>query len=129
MDIDYDAGNADYTTVPPGTYRCKVAEVRTGQTRAGDERWSLRLVVSDGGPFNGKQAAWDSLVWSIRGRMRARPVCGIFGVPLGKKVQIEPQDLVGREALVTVRVAEYTSPEGVSVKRNEVPYDGYSSCQ
>ena len=40
-------------------------------TRAGDERWSLRLVVAEG-QHVGKQAAWDSLVFSTRGRARAR---------------------------------------------------------
>ena len=73
MEIDFDAKEAisDFISVPAGTYLCRIAEIRTGSTRAGDERWSIRLVVAEG-MHVGKQAAWDSLVFSVRGRARAR---------------------------------------------------------
>jgi hypothetical protein len=126
MEIDFDADNrvSDFVTVPPGHYLCRIAEVRTGTTRSGDERWSLRLVVAEG-QHVGKQAAWDSLVFSTRGRARARTVLFALGLPTQGKVQIEPADLEGRTALVEVRPAEYESPSGELVRRNEVPYDGY----
>lgn len=114
----------NYSQVPQGTYRCRVAEVRTGTTKAGDERWSIRLVVSEGLHI-GKQAAWDSVVFSVRGRARARMVLGAFGLPPAGKVMIEPSDLEGREAFVEVRLAAYHSESGDVVRRNEVPYDGY----
>jgi hypothetical protein len=116
--------NVDYTAVPEGTYRCRVAEVRPGTTRAGDERWSLRLETPDG-----KLAAWDSIVFSIRGRIRARMVLTAFGLPATGRVSIEPKDLEGREAMVSVRPATYTSASGDTVTRNEVPYDGYAIAQ
>jgi hypothetical protein len=126
MEIDFDAAEkvSDYVTVPAGTYLCRVAEVRSGQTRAGDERWSLRLVVAEG-PHVGKQAAWDSLVFSTRGRARARIVLSALGLPARGKVSLEPKELEGRQAFVQVRPAEYASPAGDLVRRNEVPYDGY----
>lgn len=126
MEIDFDASDrvSDFVTVPAGTYLCRVAEVRPGATRAGDERWSLRLVVAEG-QHVGKQAAWDSLVFSTRGRARARLVLQALGLPAAGKVQIEPGDLEGRTALVEVRPAEYQSPAGDVVRRNEVPYDGF----
>ncbi|MBL9077239.1 MAG: DUF669 domain-containing protein [Planctomycetes bacterium] len=126
MEIDFDASDrvSDFVTVPAGTYVCRVAEVRPGATRAGDERWSLRLVVAEG-QHTGKQAAWDSLVFSSRGRARARLVLQALGLPAAGKVQIEPRDLEGRSALVEVRPAEYQSPSGDVVRRNEVPYDGF----
>ena len=126
MEIDFDAADrvSDYVTVPAGTYLCRVAEVRPGQTRAGDERWSLRLVVAEG-QHVGKQAAWDSLVFSVRGRARARLVFAALGLPAKGRVQIEPADLEGRHAFVQVRPSEYSSPAGDLVRRNEVPYDGY----
>lgn len=126
MEIDFDASDrvSDFVTVPAGTYLCRVAEVRPGATRAGDERWSLRLVVAEG-QHVGKQAAWDSLVFSARGRVRARTVLQALGLPASGKVQIEPADLEGRTALVEVRPAEYQSPSGDMIRRNEVPYDGY----
>ncbi len=126
MEIDFDASDrvSDFVTVPAGTYLCRVAEIRTGTTRAGDERWSMRLVVAEGQHI-GKQAAWDSLVFSTRGRARARMVLQALGLPSAGKVQIEPADLEGRTALVEVRPAEYQGPSGDVVRRNEVPYDGF----
>jgi hypothetical protein len=126
MEIDFDAPGpmSDFVTVPAGTYVCRVAEVRTGTTRAGDERWSMRLVIEEG-QHVGKQAAWDSLVFSTRGRARARMVLQALGLPASGKVQVEPSDLEGRTALVEVRPAEYQNQAGEVVRRNEVPYDGF----
>lgn len=126
MEIDFDATDrlSDFVTVPAGTYVCRIAEIRPGTTRAGDERWSMRLVVAEG-QHVGKQAAWDSLVFSTRGRARARMVLQALGLPASGKVQIEPADLEGRAALVEIRPAEYQSPAGEVVRRNEVPYDGF----
>lgn len=121
-----DTNNSNFVTIPAGTYRCVVGEVRPGTTRAGDERWSLLLRVAEG-PHIGSQAAWDSLVFSTRGRARARMVFAAFGLPSTGKVQVEPKDLEGRVAMVTVRPATYQSPDGTSITRNEVPYDGYAA--
>lgn len=126
MEIDFDDSDhtSDFVTVPAGTYLCRIAEVRAGTTRAGDDRWSLRLVVAEG-EHVGKQAAWDSLVFSTRGRARARLVFAALGLPSQGRVQVEPKDLEGRSCLVQVRPAEYAAPSGETVRRNEVPYDGY----
>lgn len=126
MEFDFDASDrvSDYVTVPAGTYLCRIAEIRPGSTRAGDERWSMRLVVAEGQHI-GKQAAWDSLVFSTRGRARARMVLQALGLPASGKVQLEPAHLEGRTALVEIRPAEYQGPAGEMIRRNEVPYDGY----
>lgn len=126
MEIDFDAADqvSDFVTVPAGTYLCRIAEIRRGVTRAGDERWSLRLVVAEG-EHVGKQAAWDSLVFSTRGRARARLVLAALGLPASGRVSIEPADLQDRQALVTIRPTEYANTAGETVRGNEVPYDGY----
>lgn len=127
MEIDLNDGDGkvhDYTTVPEGDYMIRVAEVRGGTTRAGDERWSLRLVIVNG-EHVGKQGAWDSLVFSVRGRARARMVLKALRLPCAGKVTIEPKDVEGRTAIVTLRKAEYHSPSGDVVRRMEVPYDGW----
>jgi len=126
MEIDFDAKEAisDFISVPAGTYLCRIAEIRTGSTRAGDERWSIRLVVAEG-MHVGKQAAWDSLVFSVRGRARARLMLQAFGLPSKGRVQIQPDDLDGCRALVEVRPSEYEASSGQIIRRNEVPYDGY----
>ena len=124
FDFDADGHVSDFVRVPAGAYRCRVADVRAGTTRAGDERWSLMLVVADGSHV-GKLAAWDSVVFSVRGRARARQVLAALGLPVQGRVTIEPTDLLGREAIVDVRPCEYTSTDGATVRRNEVPYDGW----
>jgi Protein of unknown function (DUF669) len=124
--IDFDGADnvSDFVTVPAGTYVCRVDDVRTGTTRAGDERWGLRLVVAQG-THVGRQAAWDSLVFSNRGRARARLVFLALGLPAKGRVQVGPDDVVGRSAMVEVRPVEYPSPTGETIRRNEVPYDGW----
>lgn len=126
MELDFDAETPlqDFVTVPPGVYLCRVAEVREGNTRAGDERWSLRLVVCEG-EHNGRQAAWDNLVFSARGLGRVRRVLAALGLRTQGKVRVSPRDLEGRQAFVEVRPGEWKDQTGTTVRRNEVPYDGY----
>jgi hypothetical protein len=126
MEIDFEGADrvSDYVTVPAGTYVCRIAEIRPGTTRAGDDQAQRPSLVAEG-QHVGKQAAWDSLVFSPRGRARARVVLQALGLPATGKVTIEPKDLEGRQALVDIRPAEYQAPSGDVVRRNEVPYDGY----
>lgn len=126
--VEIDLGGGAVRRLPDGTYRCRIAEVLPGTTSAGDERWSLRLVHDDG-QHVGKQAAWDSLVFSNRGRARARMVLRALGLPSKGKVQIEPDDLKGRVAMVKMRRERFQSPDGTSIDRMEVPYDGYQSVE
>ena len=126
MELDFDSTEEshDFVTVPAGTYACRVAEVRQRSTRSGEPLWAVRLVVSEG-EHTGRQAAWDNLVFSLRGRARVRRVFEALGLPSAGKVNVEPVDLEGKEVLVEVRAAEYTNAQGSVIKRNEVPYDGY----
>jgi len=124
IDLDESGELRDYISVPAGSYVCRITEIRAGATRAGDERWSMKLVVAEG-QHVGKQAAWDSLVFSARGRGRARLVLHALGLPCSGTVELQPSDLEGRHALVEIRPAEYQTPAGGVVRRNEVPYDGY----
>lgn len=128
MELEFEERDVeDYVTVPAGTYLCEIAEVRPGQTRGGDDRWGLRLVVAEG-EFIGRQAAWDGLVFSTRGRHRVRTVFAALGMPSRGRVSVEPEQLVGRRAFVTVRPVEYThQTSGQVVRRNEVPYEGYAA--
>ena len=132
--MDYDLGTdednkvQDFVGVPPGTYLCRVEEVAPGQTRNGDERWGMRLVIAEG-EFVGRQAAWDGLVFSERGRTRTRRVLAALGLPASGRVSIEPEDLVGRQAFVEITPQEYRDPmSGQKVRRNGVPYDGYRAA-
>ncbi len=126
MEVDFnEVGEvSDYVSVPAGTYVCEVAEVRTRTSRAGDELWSLRLVVAEG-EHAGRHAAFDNLVFSLRGRVRLRRVLRALGLKAEGRVEIQPKDLEGRRAFVEVRPVEYTNSAGETIRRNEVPYDGY----
>lgn len=114
---------ADFTTVPDGTYRVRVHDVRPGTTRAGDERWSLHLFVVDG-PHAGKPAAWDSITFNARGKHRARRVLTALGLWHPER-GTSSVDLLGREAVVEVRTVAYQAPTGQRVRRNEVPFHGW----
>lgn len=124
LDDSNDDEVMDFTSVPSGDYLCRVAEVRTGTTRAGDVRWSVRLEVA-AGHYVGRMAAWDSLVFTKRGRARVRAIFKALSLPHTGKVHVEPDDLVGRTARIEIRPTEYASPTGEVVRRNEVPYDGW----
>lgn len=126
MQIDFDnlPSVNDLTSVPPGTYVVEVAEVRPGTTRNGDERWGMRLVIAEG-DFVGRHAAWDGLVFSPKGNARVQRVFAALGLPTEGVVDVQTTDLVGRRALVTLRLAEFEHPSGQKVRRHEVPYDGY----
>ncbi len=126
MEVDFDSVDdvSDFVTIPPGTYVCEVAEVRVGTTRNGDPRWAMRLVVAEG-EFVGRQAAWDGLVFSTRGRARVRRVLGAMGIQNRGKVEIRPEDIERRRVVVEVRPAAFDGPNGETIRRNEVPYDGY----
>lgn len=114
----------DLTTVPAGSYRVRVDEVRPGTTREGSERWSMLLRVSEG-PYAGRLAAWDSIVFRVRGRIRARAVLDALGLPKQGRIVVDPDDLLGREAIVDVQTAEYHVPFGTPFRRNEVPHGGW----
>ncbi len=117
---------SDFTTIPAGTYMCRVEEVRERQSRAGDTMWGIRLVVCEG-EFTGKMAAWDNLVFSNRGLNRLRLILRSMGLPTEGQFDLSPDDLIDKRVFVEVRPAEYHSPEGGMTRRNEIPYEGYQS--
>ncbi len=114
----------EYRSVPPGTYRCRVAEVRPGETREGHVRWGIKLVISEG-PETGRFGAWDGLVFSPRAEMRTRQVLAAFGLPHSGRVELSPSDLLGREVYVTLVEELWKDPRsGVETLRNRVPFGG-----
>lgn len=126
MEVNFDSAepNGDLISVPAGTYLCSIAEVRERETRAGDPLWGLRLVVAEG-EYAGRTAAWDNLAFSPRGLNRVKLVFSALDLPSNGEVEIGPDDLVTRQALVEVRAAEYFAADGSAIRRNEVPYEGY----
>ncbi len=114
----------DFVSVPPGTYLCRITEVRETTTAADDVRWSFQLAVAEG-EYVGRHAAWDSLIFSQRGLGRVRHVLAALGLPTDGKVEVTPDHLIDRQVFATVGPSEYVSPDGTKTRRNEVPYTGY----
>ena len=114
----------DFTSVPPGTYLCRIEESRPGLTRSGHTRWGVKFVVHDG-PETGRIAAWDGLTFSPNAAARTRQMLAALGLPHEGKVRLSETDLVGRLAWVTVEEQVFRDPAtGITSKRNSVPYGG-----
>ncbi len=115
-----------FVAVPPGSYACRIAEVRVGESRSGAVRWSLRLEVLDG-EYAGRTAAWDSLTWSERGVQRVKFVLGVLGFDVSGVLDLEPQDMEGRQALVEVHPEVWEDPQsGRRQERLSVPFAGWA---
>lgn len=118
----------DYTSVPPGHYPCRIAEVREGASRDGDPRWSFRLEVIEG-EYAGRTAAWDGLSWGERGLKRAKYILSSFGFDVSGSLDLEPNDLMGLSAWVEVENEErFDEGTGQSVVRPKVPFLGYTDA-
>lgn len=115
----------DFASLPQGWHTVRVDEVREGRTRDGDERWGLKLVVAEG-RFAGRVAAWDGLVWSDRGSLRAKRLLEALGFEITGVLVLEPGELVGRLLDVELVLEEWENPAtGRRQRRNSVPYDGF----
>lgn len=115
-----------YVSVPAGPHHVRIAEVRPGVSRDGATRWTFRLEVLDG-DHAGRTAAWDSLTWSERGVYRVKKVLEALGLDVRGELEIEPDDLVGLQATVTVTPEEREDPvTGRRQVRMRVPYLGYA---
>lgn len=116
----------NFVSVPPGTYLCRIAEVRERTTRDGDPSWSFRLMV-DEGEYSGRTAAWDSFSWSERGMSRTKHVMTELGFETDGVLDVNSEDLMGRRAYVEVLLEEREDPvTGARQIRPRVPFRGYA---
>jgi hypothetical protein len=129
MQVDFSSIDdvESYISIPEGTYVSRVSEVRTSLTRDGSPRWALRLEVVTG-EFAGRTAGWDGLVWSDRGLPRVKTVLQCLGFDVSGHLNIDPEDLVGRQVSAEFIPEEREDPEtGRTISRLVVPYMGYQS--
>ncbi len=116
----------DLRAVPAGEYHCKAVEARESDSPAGHVRWGIRWEVANG-DFQGRTACWDSLHWSERGLPRVKFVLQMMGLKPDKEHELQPDDVVGREALVEVVHEEREDPvTGIRRLTNRVPFAGYA---
>lgn len=119
----------DFVAVPDGCYVCRVAEVRERIGDDGVQRWSVRWEVEDG-PFAGRTAAWDNLSWSEKGVRRVKAILERLGYSVQGILELDPIDLIGRRAAVTVFAQEYQDPlTGRKTIRSKVPFLGYQAVE
>lgn len=127
MEIDFSTVEEanSFVAVPPGTYLCRIEEVRQRTSQDGSELWALRLIVAEG-EHEGRMAAWDNLVWSSRAIGRVKRVLRMLGFAVEGRLRVEPRELEGRRIRVTVSPESYHDPvTGNTVIRNRVPFEGY----
>ena len=114
-----------FASIPPGDYLVEVADVRVRRSQGGAEMWGVHLVVAEG-PYKGRSAAWDNLVWSPRSLGRVKRALRLMGFPVEGKLTLAPEDLKGKKVRVRLIPDEYVNPNtGRKSIRNRVPFGGY----
>ena len=116
----------DFSPLPPGAYLCRLEEVVPNKrTNAGDEMWSLRFVVEEG-DYRGR-IIFDRISFGEATLPRVKLLCDALGLDVTGEVDLEPEMLTGREAIVTVDIQSYTDRDGKEKKSNKVGFAGYSN--
>ena len=125
IDLSHVDDIEDLRSVPPGEYVCRIADARESRSPAGHVRWGLRWEVVHG-EWAGRTACWDSLHWSERGLPRVKFVLQMLGYPVDGPLDLRPDQLLDRVAVVLVQPEEREDPAtGVRRVANRVPYAGY----
>lgn len=118
----------DMRSVPAGEYHCKAVEVNESDSPAGHIRWGMRWEIVSG-DFKGRTACWDSLHWSERGLPRVKFVLQMLGLKAEGPMDLQTDDIVGREVLVEIVPEEREDPvSGIRRLMNRVPYAGYAAA-
>ncbi len=114
----------DFSPIPDGEYLVKLVDIETDSTRSGDEMWKLRLQV-DGGEHDGR-LLFDNLVFSAKAMSRVKLICASFGVDVSGAVDVQPELLLDKRAMVSTYQEEFTDERtGQQKVANRVPYSGY----
>ncbi len=129
-EIDFDTVDdvGSFSPLPEATYPCELEKVDDSRTtKAGDEMWGLKWVVLTG-EYEGRYI-FDNLVFSKAGYGRVKLLCSKVGLPSEGKVNLTPEMLQGRSALVTVEINEYMDDSGKTKINNKVTFDGYEEYE
>jgi hypothetical protein len=115
---------ADFAPLPDGEYVCRLSDIETDTTRAGDPMWKLRWTV-EGGEHAGR-LLFDNLVFSPKAMPRAKLVCESCGLDVSGTLDLEPPMLLEKRARISTFIEEFRDEQGVSKARNRIPYGGYA---
>ena len=113
----------DFSPLPAGKYLCRLSGIEEASTQHGDEMWKLRFEVIKG-PSAGR-LVFDNLVFSEAALKRAKLICSRLGLDVSKELDLTPELIKGRVALLTVDIEPYEDAEGRTKQRNTVPFAGY----
>lgn len=116
---------ADFAPLPDGEYLCRLGDIETDVTRAGDPMWKLRWIV-EGGEQAGR-ILFDNLVFSPKAMPRVKLICQSCGLDVSGEIDLEPAMLLEKCARITTYVEEYRDEQGVAKARNRVPFGGYAT--
>lgn len=111
----------EFEVIPVGTYPCRVQSCLEKHGDSGNY-WSVQLEIQ-GGPYDGK-FLWDNLFFTPKALNRFFLVFKrLTGMELDrtKDLEVDPNDLVGCKANVSVVHKEYKGK-----MQAKVDYDGYS---
>ena len=113
----------DFSPIPAGKYLCRLSGIEEASTQHGDEMWKLRFEVIKG-PSAGR-LIFDNLVFSEAALKRAKLICSRLWLDVSKELNLTPELIKGRVALLTVDIEPYEDAEGRTKQRNVVPFAGY----
>ena len=85
--------------------------------------WKLRWAI-EGGEHQGR-LLFDNMVFNDRAMPRVKLICNVLGLDVSGEVDLEPEMLIGRRAMIETYIEEYTDSNGAQKARNAIPWDGY----
>jgi hypothetical protein len=85
--------------------------------------WKVRHLVTKG-EFKGRYI-FDNLVFSEKALKRAKLILRCLGVDVSGEINLTPEMIKRKQAIVTVKLEDYVDDEGREKKRNRVPFAGY----
>jgi hypothetical protein len=125
IDFNNVSAIADFAPLPDGEYVCRLGDIETDATRAGDPMWKLRWIVESS--EHAGRILFDNLVFSAKAMPRVKLVCASCGLDVSGEIDLEPAILMDKHVRVTTYVEEYTDEHGTTKARNRIPFDGYAA--
>lgn len=112
----------DYTPAPPGTYTAQVIDGIEGESRGGDDMWTLTFKIA-AGQYRGKTFK-DRLTWSKAALPRVKLFLRAIGFDVEGVANVDLQEVLGKVVDVDLRIDEFEGVDGL-VKLNNVTFAGY----
>jgi hypothetical protein len=119
-----------FDPLPDGIYEIEIENCTESMDKNGDARFKMELIVVSGKARGRK--LFDSISFHDDpehvGMRRMKLVVSRLGFLIESADSIEPTDLIGRKAYVTVSgVKEWIDKDGIKKFTNKIPFDGYRS--